>query len=266
MLAARACARGMALVTVLWLIALLTIGASVVASVSIGDRRSVERLIRAESSKLAADGAIRLELLRLTSHQGARELTNGERRDASIGDLNVQVTIEREAGRVDLNEAPEELIARVFEAGGYTAPAARKTAGEIVSRRAPTSGSQSFAGAHGRFESVGEIQELASARPLSAQLLDAFTVYSHSPRPTLDAAPLLVRQAMRIYQSSEISNSSVSENATTTITSSYQSGQEVIRLTACVRSEHAPVCRVAIVRVIGSSSQVAQVFAWYTSW
>jgi general secretion pathway protein K len=264
MLAARV--RGMALVTVLWLIALLTIGASVVATMSVGERRSVERLIQAEGSKLAADSAIRLQLLRLTSHQGVRELINGERRDVSIGDPNVQVSIEREAGRVDLNEAPEELIASVFEAAGFGGPAAGKAAAQIVSRRTLPDSSQSFAGAHGRFEMVGEIQELQSALPVSAQLLDAFTVYSHSPRPTIDAAPPLVRQGLKIYQSSEISNSSVSENAATTNTSSYQAGQEVLRLRACARTEQAPVCRVAIVRAIGSSSQVAQVFAWYTSW
>jgi type II secretory pathway component PulK len=268
--------RGMALVTVLWVLSILTMWASVIAGRSMSERRSVARLIEATNTSLAADSAIRLELLRIGASRGHQVASGSEWQTVRLHEATVKVSVALENGRVDINHAPAELIAAVIEAGGVKSEAARALADEITAWRSAdgTAGAgpstrddvalTEYSPRKGPFESVGEVRQVPGGASLSEEILDGFTVYSHSAEPEANAGPPLVQRATELWRGkSNLSLATASFNPQPT---NRRLAGEVIHLRACVQLRDSTFCRVAIARVTGAASPLAQMFAWYTQW
>ena len=107
--------RGLALVAVLWLLLVL----SVIASGTLRNTRTETNLVRngLETSKVRAlaDAAVQRAILSLT----ASELEPGWPRDGTpvvwyFGGSEVRISIQDEAGKIDLNQAPPRLLKGLF--------------------------------------------------------------------------------------------------------------------------------------------------------
>lgn len=111
--------RGVALVTVLWVMALLVVVAATVTANSRTDVEMARNLVDAAKARLAAESAVRLVILDLliggeeVEDYGAGAVTRRE-----VLGLPVAVAVFDEAGRIDLNAAPRSLLEGLVAAAG----------------------------------------------------------------------------------------------------------------------------------------------------
>jgi type II secretory pathway component PulK len=237
--------RGLALITVLWLISLLTLLATAVLAITRNHGRISSRTAQIAAAEIVADSAIRFTLLQINA-----PLNDGQPLEFSANwplklfDQTVNVEIEREAGRVDLNSTDASLLAAVFMAGGIDAGQSASFASRIIDWRhtAP-------------FETVGELRQVPGLADLKAEVLDAFTVYStRSPTIVLEFAHPLVRVALN-----RLTNPPVSA----TTGPQLLIGQ-VARIRTCASKDVVKRCRVAIARVTGNRQKPFMIYSWYT--
>ena len=205
--------RGLALISVLWVVVLLSVIAVGVLHTGRTDVQLTGNLIEASRAELLANGAIEVALVGLStpvSGGGWRaDGTNYGWRSAG-GDVRVRVT--EEAGKIDLNEAPVSLLAALFQAAGVDATDARKLAARIQDFRdadslpSPGGGAEDpdyrLAGAStgakdAPFSTIEELQQVLGMSPeLYRRVADAVTVYSGQATPNGATAPALVREAL----------------------------------------------------------------------
>lgn len=210
---ARRAERGIALPLVLWTVVLLAglIGAF--------QRQVSEEVATAASNReaatlrLAADGGVELGLAWLRSGQ----LRPGDRYRCRLADTTLTVAIEDEAGKIDLNVAPPELMAALFVVVGVESEAAQGVAAAIVDYRDPNrqalhggmepdAGLGTYAGwllKNRPLDAVEEVVRVTGMTPdLLGRIRSAVTV--HSGLPGLDpavAAPL-AHAALRALEGS----------------------------------------------------------------
>lgn len=243
-------AHGAALLAVLVLIALLTLLASTVAAFSVGHRRSAQQSARTVQADLAADSAIRLVILRLSASANHAAAEPFERRQhLEVLGAQVTFTLEREAGRVDLNKASEELLAETFATRGWSEMAAQAMAARIQDWRDSDdmpqangaeqaeylSAGLNYGPRNGPFESPEELRQVLGGTKIGRSLLDAFTVYSHLEKPSVEAG-----EAAAVLAG------------------------EVVRARACTALAGYARCREAILRLTGNMQRPFQIFAWRT--
>lgn len=130
--------RGIALVGVLW----LTLVLSVIAAGSLQNARTETELVRngleTAKARAAADAAVQRAILAVT----ALEPEAGWPRDGtpvswSFGGTEIQITIQDEAGKIDLNQASPLLLKGLFIAVGLDNDAAVSLADAIADFRDP---------------------------------------------------------------------------------------------------------------------------------
>lgn len=257
---------GIALIAVLWILALLTVLASVVAARSMSDRRSAQRLIEASNAQLLADSGIRLFVLHLMSSSVAEASSNiGRSTPISVFEQTVNVDASLEAGRADLNTVSPQMLRAVLEAGGLDAQQVSALSEQILQRRLGNDASAATAAGQGSFQAVSDVRAIQGGSLLSDELLDAFTVYSRLRDPEQAGAPPLVQRALRnlnaINDAKSMDGNESPQIATSATASPVVIGQ-MLRLRACVQSMAVPICRTAIVRLTGSTGKPLQIFAW----
>lgn len=107
--------RGFALISVLWLVALLTVIAMGLSYASRGTTTSVSALLGGTQARYLADAGSQLVIGNLLSRNPAeRLLADGETIELALPGGQVEVTVFDENGKVDLNGAREELLARLL--------------------------------------------------------------------------------------------------------------------------------------------------------
>lgn len=152
-------ARGMTLVIVLWIVAALSI--------------LVLGLVQSQRSELRLAGAARTQLLASAAGQGAiqivvQQLLGGgkpvdrlTRVAVRYADRDIEVEVMPLTGLVDLNAAPEPLLAELFaRAGGLDEGAARSLAAALVEYRQR----RAVDGREGRLDAPEELLALPGAR------------------------------------------------------------------------------------------------------
>lgn len=114
--------QGFALLLVLWILAL----ASVVLIGFSGDARTeltvVRNQIEAARARALADAGISigaLNLLRTSEAEEPRWPLDGTEQEIAFGDGTVRISLWDEGGKIDLNEAPDELLARLLLVLGF---------------------------------------------------------------------------------------------------------------------------------------------------
>jgi general secretion pathway protein K len=253
--------RGLALVTVLWLLALLTLLASAVVSVTLTSRRAEQWLEQAVQADLAADAGIRITQLQLINHPDTASHTLlGASRSLSFAGIPIEVTVDQEAGRIDLNEADPQLLYALLATNGWEQLAAQGMVARISAWREQ--------GAR-RFESLIELRQIEGNQQLNALVLDALTVYSHQSLPLQFAAGPAVLKALQWADAHQLGGHRwmLADTPPVAGTSDAQSltGQ-VLRMRSCTRLRSAARCRRAIVRPTGHPDRPFQVFEWGWEW
>jgi general secretion pathway protein K len=272
---------GVALITVLWLVALLTMLATSVVTLSLSERRLATRNMEATRLDAIADSAIRLTLLRLIAPKPRSDPPRpGSAVPVETLGTTVEVLIERELGRVDLNTADEVLIFAMFAANGWTEEGAASLSARIAdwkdSDDTPRDGGaerSQYVDArlphtprNGPFESAEELRQVLGAANVSEDLIGAFTVYTHTRSPADFAAAPAARRALEFADKRQLAGHKWITPAAEG-TSSVDSGQqqtligEVVRIRACFEARSAR-CRVVIARLTGSRDQPLQIFVW----
>jgi general secretion pathway protein K len=275
---------GIALITVLLLLALLTILATAVQTLSVSQRRAVERFSEAARDDVLADSALRLVLVELSAPKTQKDpLDWSTPRRLELFHRAIEVEIERDAGRIDLNTADPKLLFAFFAANGWTEERALSLVARIEdwkdvddNRRNGgaetadyTAAGRSYGPRNGPFESVDELRQVLGGEDFTPELLESMTVFSHLRVPVQNAVKVPVMRALSWADQHRLGNhpwltSGDAEVSTHPIAGPTSLIGEVIRLRACLSGKRARRCRVAIVRPTGHFERPYQVFLWQT--
>jgi general secretion pathway protein K len=207
--------RGIALILVLWMLTLLTVMASgfvYATRTELGLSGTRLALARAEA---AADGAVFRALYEMIQPAADANLvwrTDGRTYPVDLPDARVEVSIQEESARIDLNAAPEALLRGLLLSTGVSAEEAEslldaildwRDADDLVRTRGAEHGEYAAAGlghapANANFQTVDELRLVMGMTPeLYKRLAGALTVYSGqsginsavAPRDVLLALP-----------------------------------------------------------------------------
>ena len=128
--------RGSIAILALWGVALIFILIAPVAFATRGELQIARNALAASRARLAAEAGTQLGLLRLLRrHDAAAAAFDGTPEAWQQGSTKVAIAIADEAGKIDINVAPLELLAGIFEAVGTPHEAAELIACNILERR-----------------------------------------------------------------------------------------------------------------------------------
>lgn len=191
--------RGFALLLVIWVLALLSVLAAEVAAYSHSAAIVARNRIDGARSRAVADAGIGLAIAGLLDPDlQTRWRADGRTREVTYDGETVTVRIEDEGGKIDLNNAPIELIAGLAEECGATVDERMALANGIMDRRHAFLASSSVRPSQARFAFRGddfdinlarwafaEISEMKLLPRMPRALYDCLrpyiTVYSQSP-------------------------------------------------------------------------------------
>lgn len=205
--------RGVALLLVMWLTTLL---AAVVGAFALGaqmERLQGRTLSRGVVAEQAARAGVEYALTRVVETDPRLEWQpDGRRYDWTFGDADVQIEIVDESGKVDLNAADIDLLARLFTVVGVDRQKAADLAAAIADWRDIDSLNQPQGGAEDAdyaaaglpygakdapFDTVAEVEQVLGMTPqIYARVAPLLTVYSGQARPDPQFAPVGVLQAL----------------------------------------------------------------------
>lgn len=178
-------ARGLALLTVLWALSILSLVAAAVLDRSSGDVRFARHLEGRAQAALAADAAIRVEVARLLADGGAAWPPDGAWRLIRLGAAAARARSIDESGLVDVNVAPPALLAALAAAAGARPADADAFAAMVAGLRRSGEGDLAM---------PDEISRVNGADPVLLRRLAPFlTTWSGMRTPnTLTAPPEVV--------------------------------------------------------------------------
>jgi general secretion pathway protein K len=200
--------RGLALVAVLWGLAVLSlIAAAMLTAGATSVRMSRNAWSEAHAQSLADAGVYRAIVTLLDTRADHKWRTDSVPRDFTFDGEDVRIAIQSEMGLIDVNFASKDQLQTLLKLAGAEPQDAETLAGRIVDWRTPA-GQQSLNGASnadyrdagldylprgGPFQSVDEVNLVLGMTPdLFARLAPALTVYSHQANFDMNTAPLAV--------------------------------------------------------------------------
>lgn len=211
--------RGIALVLVLWVLALLTVIAVGLTTAQRTESVLTRNQLAAARFRAAAEAGIAWTALHLLAPPSAFEdqadaawIPDGAPRPFAFGDETLEIRIDNEYSRIDLNKAPKDLLAALVLAAGAQQETADALADAIEDWRdtndlAELNGAEdgdyadaglSYGAKDGPFDSVEELQlVLGMDRALYRLLAPALTVDADRNRVAQEYAPPLVQAALR---------------------------------------------------------------------
>jgi general secretion pathway protein K len=197
--------RGIALASVLWTVAALSLIAAAMLSSSMNAARISRNAWAQLQTQNAADTAIQRAALNLFDPRADHRFPmDGTPHDEDVDGITVSVAIQSEDGRIDLNYAHRPLLHDLFKSAGADSALADALADRIVDWRSPkatrslngaAAGDYDKAGSAvrprgGPFQSVDELGLVMGMTPeIFARVAPALTVYSHSPNFDMRVAP-----------------------------------------------------------------------------
>ncbi|HLY59107.1 MAG TPA: hypothetical protein VKS60_26325 [Stellaceae bacterium] len=197
---------GVALITVLIGVAILALIAAVVMSqttVSAGSARGQTEALQAEA---IADAAVAETVLALGDRRADhRPRVDGVPRTIDVLGTKVEVTVQDEYGRIDLNQADGGLLVRLFHAEGLSGADAAALADKVLDWREPGPGKHlngataddyrdagyAYLPRRAAFQTVDELRLVMGMTPeLYDSVRPALTIYSGRPGLNLATAPV----------------------------------------------------------------------------
>jgi general secretion pathway protein K len=228
--------RGLALVSVLWALSILSlIAASMMSAGNISYAIERNTLKRIEGDSIA-DAAITLGILGLLDPRPEKRWrVDGVPHEIIFAQIPVTVDIQDTMGLIDLNEADVSLLGRLFQGAGLGADDASRFATRIVDWRTPgdlhsldgaskdgyRAAGLSYVPRGGPFQSVDELKlVLGMTSELYARVSPALTVYSRqrnfdprlAPKEALQALPEMGDRQVNQILSERLTGSSTINN------------------------------------------------------
>jgi len=271
---ASATERGFALITVLWATMIL---AAILASL-LATGRSESRLAHTHyvgaQLDAAADGAINLAILRMLDRSAdVRPRVDATPFALDFAGYRVVMTVQDEAGKIDLNTAGDELLRRLLLAVGLDHDSVRPLLENIIAWRqranvisprasvgdgAPRVTNDPRASA---FRSVDELRLVQGVTPaLFRRLAASLTVYSQTPGVDPASAPTDVLSALSAMGGRPVVEVLAARNA-------GQIGGVLLGHAFTIRAridlpEGQSVLKTAIIRLPGTRGAMITVFQW----
>jgi general secretion pathway protein K len=203
---------GFALVTALWAALILALVASFVLKAGFVDVRIAHTALRQGALRAAAQGAIAATELRLLSPAGVPGIgLDGLPSDIIVVDRKVTVAVQDQAGLIDLNFAPSNVLEHLFEATGLSVGDAQTLADRVLDWREKGAGHRlngakapdyaavgnDYGPREAPFESIAELRlVLGITTDIYNQVAPALTVCSQKPVVERSSAPLLALAAL----------------------------------------------------------------------
>jgi general secretion pathway protein K len=174
--------RGIAIVAALWAAAILAVIVGSVLQLVRADA-GLGR-VRQETAELGAvvDGAVNLTILALLAPAGAQWPVNGSPQSVPFAGHEVRVSVQDEAGKLDLNAAGSRVLQRLFSTVGLETDAASRLAASVIRWPETARSDDSDAGQGpraARFQSVEDLQLVSGmTAEIYRQVYPLLTVYS----------------------------------------------------------------------------------------
>ena len=203
----RAASSGIALVMVLWLLALLSVIAGSLVYSSRTELGIATNLVARAQAEAFADAGVHKAIQQLSTPVASdpdRWRGNGAVHLWQLGDAMLRITIIDEAGKVDLNQAPLPLLRALLVGHGVEEQEAEALAAAVVDWRDPdelvtpngaeaaeyAAAGRDYGPANGQFTTIEELsQVLGVSDELYRRLEPALTVYSQRPGIDSTVAP-----------------------------------------------------------------------------
>ncbi|WP_158700994.1 type II secretion system minor pseudopilin [Phytohalomonas tamaricis] len=182
--------RGVALLITLWALALLSlIMGAIVMSVRLENRQS-SHLLQSVRSQLAAEAGLAMAIQNMSSPpQGQYWLADSRPYQLEFDDTRVTIRIVSELGKIDLNNSPPELLARLALAVGASAKQAKQVATALKAKQEKDNSAP--------FQTLDEAALLNGMdNALFIRLEPYITVWSGYDQPIASFADPLVRDVM----------------------------------------------------------------------
>jgi general secretion pathway protein K len=219
---------GIALLLVLWVIALLTIIAVGLTATQRTETSLAGNQVGTARFRALSDAAVNYALLNLmvqpmVASDAQGPVTDSEQQDDlwapdgsahvwSFAGQQMEIAIYNEASRIDLNQAPREQLVALFTAAGVPEEEVNAMADAIVDWRDPDdlrsadgaedsdykSSGLPYGAKDGPFDSVQELQQVMGVTPALYRVLEpALTVAAASPQVVPEFASPLVTAALQ---------------------------------------------------------------------
>ena len=205
-------ARGFALIVVLWVVTLLGLIAAALLRESGTETRVAQNLRENAKAEALAEAGLQRAILGLLDHDDATVWrADGTTYSFVLGEGTATIQVHSEAGKIDINTAPNDVIKALFIAGGTSEDQASQLVEAVADFRDPDgirrprgaedSDYQAMGVRHeakdAPFEAVEELMQVRGISPdLYERLSGAITVYGR-PQVDVTTAPPLVLQVLR---------------------------------------------------------------------
>jgi general secretion pathway protein K len=209
---------GIALVSVLWIVALLSIVAAGMSANVRTESRMVANTIASTRALYIAEGSVDLAVLNLSVPQSLRWPTDGSVQELEIENAAVRIAVFDEAGKIDLNFASAELLGGLLASAEVEAGQATLLVDAIMDWR-DTDDFRRLNGAEEsdyyaagldygpkdrKFESVDELRlVIGMNRGIFSKIAPALTVYSHQSGVNAEVASPQVKQILSALGNTE---------------------------------------------------------------
>jgi general secretion pathway protein K len=210
--------RGFALILVIAVLSVLALLAAAIAVETRGTALGAHSRLEIVQARALADSGVTIAIMHvLDRNKASRWQADGAMHEERYGDASLRITVEDEAGKIDLNNAPKELIAGLV--GEFTSAEQVGTLTDaILDRRAsfaamPQGAGRFYTGGFTGFQSLArlafaDISELRLIPGMSAALYERLapyvTVYSQNPTLNRQTASRVALLAMPNVTASDV--------------------------------------------------------------
>jgi general secretion pathway protein K len=209
---------GFALVAVIWSLGLITLLGTAVIVGAQYRAKTTSSMASVTAAATAAESAINLGIFKVLTTTPA-QIVKFPLRCRMPGGEQITVTLEQEAGKVDLNTATPAVLARLFTVLTLDQTLGTRVAGRIVQFRDPgtarandtypsASGNNSDTPKKTGFTTIMQLDQIDGISPrLFRTALPFVTVWSGRPEPVTEAASPALREALNLDTKPAISAS-----------------------------------------------------------
>lgn len=196
-------ARGMALPYVLWAVLIISAIAMALLPVSVTAARIERNAWDRFERDMAIEAALQNTAFKLIAAENMTAARIGAIQRFRFGDYNVEIVVEDELGKVDLNAANEDLIRRALRAAGAGPSAADAVASNIIEWRGDETTARAMS--NRPFQSVEEIRLIEGVtEDLYERLAPLVTIHAQARLIDPATAPRALLRTLPGYSAGRI--------------------------------------------------------------
>ena len=250
--------RGLALVSVLWGVAILSLIAAAMLSASVTSSELDRNVWNATRAGAVADAAVARAILSLMDDRdGRKPRADGTPATVRFEGIAARLWIQDESGKINLNHADKALLQGLLATAGVSDDRAGALADRIVARRPTPDHPGPIA-----YRAVDDVLGVAGMTPdLYRKIAPALTVFGHAAAPDQNVAPRIVLRALPGMSEDAIAEILKARDAAPA-GSGGAAAQSNYLVTAEVQLAGAHVVRTAVVMFTGDPQKPYLVLAW----